>query len=226
MQTISHEPLQQNDVEVVKFALKTPAVDLSRTQVVDLLERARGLKHKVPGFALPPLTHAADRTSDGVVRLQRPVDALADLLTMSDRSGLPLEDIAFCLVGDGSSGIAESLLLAGTLLGMDVRVATSQRYWPSDFTIEKANQLAAAHQGQLMVTPSTSRGIQGADFVVATSPARRTMRTTITEVGQDGLVGVSLAREQALNRLWVLDAVLVSWLELAPGQTWTTAASE
>jgi len=52
-----------------------------------------------------------------------PTQMLADVLTMTEHSPKPLHDIAYAFVGDGRNNMANSLLLVGSKLGMDVRIA-------------------------------------------------------------------------------------------------------
>ena len=57
-----------------------------------------------------------------------PCQALADLLTLREHYG-QLEDVAVAYVGDGNN-VAHSLMEAGALAGMDIRVACPPGYEP------------------------------------------------------------------------------------------------
>src|SRR6476469_5175993 len=52
-----------------------------------------------------------------------PTQMLADVLTMTEHCSKPLHEISFAFVGDGRNNVANSLLLVGAKLGMDVRMA-------------------------------------------------------------------------------------------------------
>jgi ornithine carbamoyltransferase len=54
-----------------------------------------------------------------------PTQMLADLLTMQEHSPKPLHEISFAFVGDGRNNMANSLLLVGAKLGMDVRIGAA-----------------------------------------------------------------------------------------------------
>ena len=56
-----------------------------------------------------------------------PTQMLADVLTMTEHCPKPMHDIAFAFVGDGRNNVANSLLLVGAKLGMDVRIGAPQR---------------------------------------------------------------------------------------------------
>lgn len=217
MPTLSQEATHRTAPPRAGAVSSNDAVALSRSQLLELIGRARELKTRMPSFVLPPLvTGTPSSADDVVVDLPQPIDVLADLLTMTEKTGLPLNRIAFCCVGDGSSNLAGSLLLVGTALGMDVRLATPLKFWPSDLLIARGNELAATHQGHLTVTTSTSRGADGANFVVAVPYPGRGTATRLTEYGSSAAAADSLARERALNRLWVMDAVLADWLKGSP----------
>ena len=59
-----------------------------------------------------------------------PTQMLADVLTMTEHCPKPLHDISFAFVGDGRNNVANSLLLVGAKLGMDVRIGAPQELWP------------------------------------------------------------------------------------------------
>ena len=51
-----------------------------------------------------------------------PTQMLADILTMRDHASKPLAEVSYCYLGDGRNNVANSLLVTGALLGMDVRI--------------------------------------------------------------------------------------------------------
>ena len=61
-----------------------------------------------------------------------PTQMLADVLTMTEHCPKPLHDISFAFVGDGRNNVANSLLLVGAKLGMDVRIGAPQELWPGE----------------------------------------------------------------------------------------------
>lgn len=203
------------------------AVELKASQLSELIDRARKLKHSLPPEGPPGLLSGVPEPRvDAVLALQHPVHVLADLLAMRERSGLPWEQIAFCCTGDGSSALAQSLMLAGTALGMDVRIAAPARYWPTDGAVAKAHHLAAASRAGLLITANAVRGTDGAHFLVAVPFGPGQVASTISETARLAhrpLPVRALSEEQAANRLWVLEAVLADWLA-TPGWTWSRSA--
>src|SRR5690242_21572108 len=59
-----------------------------------------------------------------------PTQMLADILTMRDHTAKPLTGVSYCYLGDGRNNTANSLLVTGCLLGMDVRVCAPEALQP------------------------------------------------------------------------------------------------
>jgi ornithine carbamoyltransferase len=96
--------------------------------------------------------------------LHRPCQALADLLTLRERFGT-LEGLALAIVGNGRDPIAHSLLEAGAIAAMDVRVACPPGLAPEDLIETGARILADRHGGRVTVTNDPKEAVAGADAV-------------------------------------------------------------
>ena len=59
-----------------------------------------------------------------------PTQMLADILTMCDHTARPLSEVTYCYLGDGRTSTANSLLVTGAMLGMDVRICAPGRGRP------------------------------------------------------------------------------------------------
>jgi ornithine carbamoyltransferase len=95
-----------------------------------------------------------------------PCQALADLLTIRDRlGGLKGRRIAF--VGDGGDNVAHSLLEAGALAGMDVRIACPVEYTPSPEVLRRACSVIGTTGARLSVVHHPPAAVEGADVVYA-----------------------------------------------------------
>ena len=66
--------------------------------------------------------HAGVPVYNGLTEAWHPTQMLADLLTMREHSAKPLADIAYAYLGDARYNMGNSLLMAGALMGMDVRI--------------------------------------------------------------------------------------------------------
>jgi ornithine carbamoyltransferase len=92
-----------------------------------------------------------------------PTQMLADVLTMRDH--VPLERLSFCYLGDARNNVANSLLVTGALLGLDVRLAAPADLWPTDDVRSLATSLAAASGARLTVTDDRDAAVAGVDFL-------------------------------------------------------------
>lgn len=94
-----------------------------------------------------------------------PTQMLADLLTMREHADKPLHDISYAYVGDARSNMGHSLMIAGCLMGMDVRIAAPKANWPSDEYVGPARELAETYGGRLTITEDPFEAVKGADFI-------------------------------------------------------------
>ena len=94
-----------------------------------------------------------------------PTQMLADILTMRDHISKPLAEVSYCYLGDGRNNTANSLLVTGALLGMDVRICAPGPLQPSAAVQRIAGKLAAGSGARLTVTSDTPAAVAGADFL-------------------------------------------------------------
>lgn len=94
-----------------------------------------------------------------------PTQMLADLLTMREHGDRPLGETSFAFVGDARSNMGHSLMIAGCLIGMDVRIAAPSPNWPSEEYTEPARSLAAENGGRLTITEDPQEAVRGCQFV-------------------------------------------------------------
>ncbi|MDJ0344722.1 ornithine carbamoyltransferase [Streptomyces sp. H10-C2] len=121
------------------------------------------------GFAQDTVEQLADHAGvpvwNGLTDSWHPTQMLADILTMTEHHPGPLEQIAYCFLGDGRNNVARSLLVTGALLGMDVRIAAPRDLWPPADVIATAERLAEASGARVLVTDDVEQAVAGADFV-------------------------------------------------------------
>jgi ornithine carbamoyltransferase len=94
-----------------------------------------------------------------------PTQMLADMLTMRDHSGRSLDRVTYCYLGDSRNNTANSLLVTGALLGMDVRICAPESLWPSAGVQAIARGLATASGASVTVTADVTAAVAGADFL-------------------------------------------------------------
>jgi ornithine carbamoyltransferase len=132
------------------------ALNLSRW--VDVIV-ARTASH---ALALELAEAASIPVINGLTDLAHPCQAMADLLTISER--IPLERASLAYVGDGNN-VANSLLVGAALLGLELRLGTPESHRPALRVRQAAERLAARSGARLSWTEDPSEAVRGADFV-------------------------------------------------------------
>ena len=102
---------------------------------------------------------------NGLTDTWHPTQMLADILTMRDHTDKALEQVAYCYLGDARNNTANSLLVTGSLLGMDVRIAAPEDLWPAADVRALAERLATVSGARIHIGADTGPGLAGADFV-------------------------------------------------------------
>jgi len=92
-----------------------------------------------------------------------PCQALADLQTIREKKG-SLSGLTLTYLGDGNN-MAHSLVLAGALAGMHVRVASPPGFEPIDQVVRRANEIGESTGGNAFVTNDPVQATTGADVL-------------------------------------------------------------
>lgn len=102
---------------------------------------------------------------NGLTNEWHPTQMLADILTMRDHTDKQLADASYCYLGDGRNNTANSLLVTGALLGMDVRICAPATLQPSPGVQATARALAAISGARIAVTSDIPSAVAGADYL-------------------------------------------------------------
>jgi ornithine carbamoyltransferase len=103
---------------------------------------------------------------NGLTDEWHPTQILADFLTFREHIDKPFDEIAFCYLGDARFNMADSYLIGGAKLGMDVRIASPKSLWPRDEIVELARSTAAQTGAQITITDDVDEVVQGADVLL------------------------------------------------------------
>ena len=95
--------------------------------------------------------------------LEHPCQALADLLTIHEKEG-QLRGVTLAFIGDGNN-VANSLLLAASLVGMNFRIASPKGYAIPDRILRLAQEYAASSGAKILCTEEPPLAVSGADVV-------------------------------------------------------------
>ena len=99
---------------------------------------------------------------NGLTDLLHPCQVMADLVTISERADLARARLAY--VGDGNN-VANSLLNAAAVLGLEFRFATPESHRPAHRVRRRAEELAATSGARISFTTDPLAAVGGADFI-------------------------------------------------------------
>jgi ornithine carbamoyltransferase len=103
---------------------------------------------------------------NGLTDEWHPTQVLADFLTFREHVDKPLADVAFCYLGDARFNMANSYLVGGAKLGMDVRIAAPESLWPRDEIVELARSVADDTGAQTTITADVAEAVKDADVLL------------------------------------------------------------
>jgi ornithine carbamoyltransferase len=103
---------------------------------------------------------------NGLTDEWHPTQILADFLTFREHLSKPLDEVVFCYVGDARFNMADSYLVGGAKLGMDVRIASPKSLGPRDEIVELARATAAETGAEITITEDVAEAVRGVDFVL------------------------------------------------------------
>jgi ornithine carbamoyltransferase len=109
--------------------------------------------------------HAGVPVYNGLTDRWHPTQSLCDMLTMRQLTGKPDDEIAFAYVGDARNNVGNSLLVAGAMLGMDVRMVSPTSLANDDDVVASARSVAEASGARITITDDVERGVAGVDVV-------------------------------------------------------------
>lgn len=107
--------------------------------------------------------HADVPVYNGLTDEWHPTQMLADMLTMREHSSDGR--ISYAYLGDARYNMGNSLLVAGAMLGADVRIIAPEALWPSAEVRRAAEERAERSGATLLLTEDPAEGLPGAQFV-------------------------------------------------------------
>jgi ornithine carbamoyltransferase len=121
------------------------------------------------GFAQTTVEELAEYAGvpvwNGLTDEFHPTQILADMLTMIEHSDKILTEISYCYLGDARNNMANSLMVGGCKLGMDVRLCAPKVLWPEEGLLETCREIAAQTGARLILTDDVAEGVKGVDYL-------------------------------------------------------------
>jgi ornithine carbamoyltransferase len=102
---------------------------------------------------------------NGLTDESHPTQVLADLLTMQEFGEKPLHELSFCYLGDARFNMGCSLLVGGTQMGMDVRIAAPAALMPPPALVAEMRELAKTTGARITLSSNPAEAVKGADFL-------------------------------------------------------------
>src|SRR5215831_18502118 len=95
-----------------------------------------------------------------------PTQILGDFLTFREHADKPLNEVVFCYLGDARFNMADTYLVGGAKLGMDVRIAAPKSLWPRDEIVAFAEETAEQTGATITITDDVAKAVKDADVLL------------------------------------------------------------
>ena len=102
---------------------------------------------------------------NGLTNQWHPTQMLADVLTMTEHCDKPLSKIAYAYVGDARFNMGRSLLVIGSILGMDVRIGAPKGLQPDAALVAQCREIARTSGARITVTDKVDVAVKGVDYL-------------------------------------------------------------
>ena len=102
---------------------------------------------------------------NGLTNEFHPTQILADFLTMMEHSDKPLSQISYAYMGDARNNMANSLLVGGVKMGMDVRIVGPESLQPDAELVQQCEDIAKETGAKITITDDVAAGVKGCDFI-------------------------------------------------------------
>ncbi|AVK62532.1 ornithine carbamoyltransferase [Lactobacillus sp. CBA3605] len=99
---------------------------------------------------------------NGLTDTWHPTQMIADFMTLKEHFG-HLAGLTLTYVGDGRNNMANSLLVTGAMLGVNVKIGAPTDLQPAPEIVAIAQQLAAKSGSQLLITADPQQAVAQAD---------------------------------------------------------------
>ncbi len=102
---------------------------------------------------------------NGLTDQWHPTQTLCDVMTMREHCPRPDAEISFAYCGDARNNVANSLLVTGAMMGMDVRMVAPRSLWNDDTVVTAARSVAERTGARITHTDDVAEGVRDVDFV-------------------------------------------------------------
>ena len=123
----------------------------------------RGFDHKTVEMLA---RHSGVPVWNGLTDKFHPTQGLADLMTIEENLGF-LKGARLAYVGDGRNNVANTLMFAAALMGLDFRIGSPKELFPDQALVEEAKALIAKYKtgASITITDNPKQAVAGVDAV-------------------------------------------------------------
>uniref|UniRef100_UPI0024094E04 ornithine carbamoyltransferase n=1 Tax=Atopococcus tabaci TaxID=269774 RepID=UPI0024094E04 len=108
--------------------------------------------------------HSGVPVWNGLTDKWHPTQMLADYLTVKEHLGT-LEGVTLAYAGDGRNNVANSLLVTGAILGVNVHIVSPKSLFPEEELVKMAQSFAETSGSSILITDDVDEGVKGADVL-------------------------------------------------------------
>lgn len=108
--------------------------------------------------------HSGVPVWNGLTDKWHPTQMLADYLTIKEHLGT-LEGVTLAYAGDGRNNVANSLLVTGAILGVNVHIVSPKSLFPEEELVDMAQTFAETSGSRILITEDVDEGVKGADVL-------------------------------------------------------------
>lgn len=101
---------------------------------------------------------------NGLTDEWHPTQMLADFMTVKENFN-NLKGLTLTFMGDGRNNVANSLLVTGAILGVNVHIVSPKSLFPTEETQQLAQDFAKNSDAQLLITDDLNEGLKGSNIV-------------------------------------------------------------
>lgn len=102
---------------------------------------------------------------NGLTNEFHPTQILADLMTMTEHTDKPLNEIKFAYLGDAKNNVGNSLLIGAAKMGMDFRAVAPESVQPGEELVRQAKTIAGETGAVILITDDLKKGVKDCDFL-------------------------------------------------------------
>lgn len=123
----------------------------------------RGFDHKTVETLAE---HAGVPVWNGLTDKFHPTQGLADLMTIEENLGF-LKGARLAYVGDGRNNVANTLMFASALMGLDFRIGSPKELFPDPALVEEAKALISKYKtgASITITDNPKQAVAGVDAI-------------------------------------------------------------